>query len=224
MTTSKLDQAREWAESVGKIEGLSPRTYATIKLIQSLPDRIVDGDKLRQVIDFQGTSISGYARKDLESLIPATPLPTFEDMTAEEREACQWMQAQVFATAGTPGIITNVDEYARSAIILFTDGMAKNVPWKEITPLSDLPKLEWPGGVEDAPVTDGEPTLPRPEDVPPGELWSIRYYGKEWAGVRSDSEWVPWSIISMDGQDYRDVDDSEIALMFRLVPERKENA
>lgn len=141
-----LDKAREWAEAVGGHEDLMSKPRAAVEVIQSLPNQWIDAEKLRGVVSkYEGNTYISEIVQDFADLLPVPKLPTLADMTAEERAACQWMQAQVFPTASTLGIITCIDEYERSAIILFTDGMAKNVRWEDIAPLTGEPKLEWPG-------------------------------------------------------------------------------
>ena len=63
--------------------------------------------------------------------------------------------------------------------------------------------------------------LPAPEDVPAGEPWIVRHEAWEWIGLRSRSQSCPWSITRVDGLGYRDVSDSDITLISRLVPEVK---
>lgn len=233
MNHPQLDQAREWAEStfdaVGNGFPVVRSAQDTAQFVKSLPDQIVDGRRLRQIIDFQGTSIADDARKDLESLLNP-PLPTLADMTPEEREACQWMQAQTWHEVG---IIVWMDELTEIAQLITRVNGVLERKFKDITPRPDLPRLEWPGShagtitaesVEDVQagrVADFEPALPRPEDVPAGEPWIVQHEGLEWVGVRANDFRIPWSITNMDGLDYRDVDDAEITLVSRLVPEDK---
>ena len=158
MTDRKtLDKAREWAEWADRKLGIAEShlyAHAAADLIQSLPNEWVDADKLREALDWRDSKPSGddydgefYDR--LRALVPAPKPRTLADMTPEERQACQWMQCEEahFPTGGTgaQGIILASGE--TSSLILERNGTA--VTWNNslVTPLPDLPKLEWPGEV-----------------------------------------------------------------------------
>ena len=83
-----IQQAREWAESVGKIEGLMPGTLAAVEVIQSLPDQWINADRVREVLDMWAgnpspTSDEVAVLNDFEALL-TPPLPTLADMSPEE--------------------------------------------------------------------------------------------------------------------------------------------
>lgn len=59
----------------------------------------------------------------------------------------------------------------------------------------------------------------RPKDVSAGEPWVVQYDGEEWVGVRANEDGLPWSLVSMDGLNFRDVSDHFVTLVSRLVPE-----
>ena len=114
-----------------------------------------------------------HAARVLLTVLPKRP--TLADMTWEERDACQWMQA-------------DTETWGRAVIIIpdLSDGCAAlldrrgKVPFAEhgnITPRPGLPRMEWPGDKKPAPA----PALPgrwRPADhlgydwgfCPPDEL------------------------------------------------------
>lgn len=245
---SRLEQAKEWAWEVTaeRIPDTSSgrAKLAAAKVIQSLPDQWVDAEKVQAMIDnykhardsnaegTEGWVINHLMVSNLESLL-TPPLPTLADMTHEERKACQWMQARL--DGGTESVVI-VDPLSEKAWVMWDDGMFDPQSYDKVTPLPDLPKLEWPGSVPEnvpgeecqfmhPPECDCEDALPRPEDVPAGEPWIVLYGDQEWVGVRAkDHDFVPWSIVRMDGLDDNDVSDSDITLVSRLVPERKESA
>lgn len=79
----------------------------------------------------------------LDALLPTPPRPTLADMTEEEREACQWMQADIIG-GDEPLVITRIDRTDWSAVILDRNGRLDGVPAGTVTPRPDLPRLEWP--------------------------------------------------------------------------------
>ena len=145
MTTSDIQQARGWAERLSEIEDLRPGPSAAIRVIQSLPDHIIDAEKLQEVI-FHMREDSIFNEdlhphvNALECLLPPKP-PTLADMTEEERKACQWMQCEIDGQIA--GILARVDKQRGH---IWTDS-GYSLGWKleNITPLPDLPKLQWPG-------------------------------------------------------------------------------
>lgn len=248
MTNPDTQQARKWAHD--NINGWhftgSDRALAAARVIQSLPDEWIDAEKLREMINehllsYPHGSIGHTVAEDLACKMQALlspPLPTLADMTPEGREACQWMQAD-HTDIGRIGI-TQIEPTGQTMIkqdgAAVWSGLAER---KKITPRPDLPRLEWPGSGDAPTIAEQENVapdqqvnpqvkldspLPRPEDVPEGEPWIVLWGGKRWVGVRADIPTRPWSIVRMDGRDIHDVSDSKIALISRLVPERKENA
>ncbi|GFK19304.1 hypothetical protein [Corynebacterium glutamicum] len=146
MTNQNLDKARLWAETWSDTT-VPANTRAAIDIIQSLPDRWVDVEKVREIIESKegrppATALPELLH-DLRNLI--TPkLPTLADMTAEEREACKWMQCMIGDDTDDYCLLITVDTpFSR---VIFQNG--NSTIWKNdlITPLPDLPKLEWPGG------------------------------------------------------------------------------
>ena len=70
MTTNPdLDQAREWAESVSKIEDLMPATSAAVEVIQSLPDEWIDAGKLREVIGRWDVLLADDDHEDMHGML-----------------------------------------------------------------------------------------------------------------------------------------------------------
>ena len=88
-----------------------------------------------------GANVSAYARDAARTLIAMMPRPTLADMTAEERAACQWMQAD---TNGGRDVISNPCYDQGRATILLRDGTSIPVGMEKITPRPDLPRMEWP--------------------------------------------------------------------------------
>ncbi|MFC3848864.1 hypothetical protein ACFORJ_01605 [Corynebacterium hansenii] len=74
-------------------------------------------------------------------------------MTPDEREACQWMQADVRTFARRMVII---EIHASSVELIEKDGARWNVPPERVTPRPDLPRLEWP---DSEPVSDTRPSI-----------------------------------------------------------------
>lgn len=69
---------------------------------------------------------------------------------------------------------------------------------------------------------DDKTLLPRPEDVPVGEVWEVEAvgYGK-WAGTRSNpgNTNSPWTLIRVDSCDYYWAKDDQVTPVRRLVPD-----
>lgn len=248
MSNQDINQAREWAHD--NINGWhftgSDRALAAARVIQSLPDTVVDGDKLREVINkvlantIHGT-VGHQVAEDyaalIGELIPAPSLPTLAELIEQgnDPQKYQWMQCTVDGSRDHAFVIAVVGE--RFNKVLRPDGPHQVMSNDRVTPLPDLPKLEWPGSAPDdvAYATGGalttqdvvdecravrkERALPRPEDIRPGDPWSVQHEGLEWVGVRADDHgYYPWGIIRTDGIDYQDVADAEITLISRLVP------
>ena len=109
--------------------------------------------------------LEGYRAAARHILATTTP-PTMADMSPEEREACQWMQA-TFTKSPHEHIITQV--FVKKARLLRrSDGAMFEFHHDEVIPHPDLPRLEWPAS---EPVTEDTPE-PEPESTPdhPTEL------------------------------------------------------
>ena len=245
MTNTDIQQAREWAHD--NINGWhftgSDRALAAARVIQSLPDIIVDGDKLRQIIDFQGTSISEEARKDLESLLTPS-LPTLAELieAGNDPQQYQWMQAESAPTDNrfvSHGVITAVNPQWLApgrCMFLAPDGFSIEVPWEEVTPFPDLPRLEWLGSGDAPTIAEQEnvapdqqvnpqvnldSSLPRPEDVPAGEVWEVETPFTGGIGYRSPDQSTAWFVTypNHTERNWNVWADSQITLVSRLVPE-----
>lgn len=246
MSTSDIQQAREWAEDVRRIEAeygsARPDALAGARIIESLPDTVVDGDKLREVIADWGnrevTSDAYTLYRQVLALLPTPSLPTLADMTPEEREACQWMQAIYDPDSGyTDGTVVIAQIKDDRAVIMWDDGSSDTRYHQHITPLPGRPRMVWPD--EQATEEDMSIIPPEidtsgghddhvdmtPEDVPEGEPWVVEWYGLKWVGVRNGtnigSSGTIWSLVSMEDSRTRWGHDSEITLVSRLVPEVK---
>ena len=76
-------------------------------------------------------------------LITIDPQPrTLEDMTPEEREACQWMQCEVEGDDDAKPVIIWSDN--SEAMIIFPDGEYARLDLEHITPLPERPRMVWP--------------------------------------------------------------------------------
>lgn len=223
-----LDKAREWAEEYKGFDHLTNRFKAAIDIIQSLPDQWVDIEKVREIMEPFMNSYEGNPRDAVQAIIALlTPkLPTLADMTQEEREACRWMQCMIADDTDEYCLLITVDDPCSR--VLFQNG--DSTIWNNdlITPLPDLPKLQWPGGVVDCEIVD-EPetanpdpihTPMQPSEVPPNEPWLIEVDGRGAVGTRCEGDAVrPWAVAALDGLFAEDYMDSDVALIHKLVPE-----
>ncbi|WP_044027492.1 hypothetical protein [Corynebacterium glutamicum] len=249
-----LDKAREWAERWSEDDPLIlADAKAAIKLIKELPDKWVDAEKVREALDSYlsnctrgtvGHYIAEEIARDLEPLLPPK-LPTLADMTPEEREACQWMQADVkldISGATVRRVIAHPGSADMNVSVWAPCGGSNFVDAESVTPLPDLPKLQWPGdGVVDYEIVDeslddqavakdvcnSEPNTSetpkssiKPEDVPPNEPWLIEVYGQKAIGARYQGDvFAPWSAAALDGAFAGEYTDREVTLIHKLVPE-----
>ena len=80
----------------------------------------------------------------LEGILPTPTPPTLADMTPVARRACQWMQCEV---RGERRIITLVldDSDENYVVTLDSSGYISHCSLEWVTPLPDLPRMEWPG-------------------------------------------------------------------------------
>lgn len=243
MTNSELKQAQEWAE-VASAMSATDRARAAINIIKSLPDQWIDAEKLREALD--DWSLAGKALREtdlgkrLEALLPAN-LPTLADMTQEEREACQFMQARL---EGSTSVFVIADSGRMESRLWTKDGATLIVDNNLVTPLSGEPKLKWPGSepqpskvsLSEMWVDDGRSPVDalkllankyeeldriKPEDVPADELWLVEYDNHQWLGKRNreGSANYPWRVASLDGDGNDISSDSRITLIHKLVPE-----
>lgn len=149
MTDCKnLDLAREWAEWVHDnpevYGGTSDRARAAADVVDSLPEVIVDGEKLREVVADHHIDMSEELMEALGALLPAPTPPTLADMTPEEREACVGMQADVESVDDDyRSVIAYVSETVADIVVI--GGRVGSAEHSEVTPLPDLPRMVWPG-------------------------------------------------------------------------------
>ncbi|MCK2200511.1 hypothetical protein [Corynebacterium callunae] len=243
-----LDKAREWARTmIAGNESLPNRGYEAAKIIQSLPDQWVSVEEVQEIIEEMkspwdipkmtdlehGIEIATEAwRRRLEAILPAPKLPTLADMTQEEREACRWMQAQTWHEVG---IIVCVDEMTEIAQLITRANGVLERKFKDVTPLPDLPKLEWTGSggaptiaQKEKVTADQQPNsseTPKssinPEDVPADEVWAVRTPFADGAGYRRPEQSKPWFVIypNLAERTWNVRGDSEITLIHKLVAE-----
>lgn len=149
MNHPQLDKARAWTRLAVAHE-TSEVSRAAAEVIQSLPDEWIDADKLRDVINEQlssyphGTAGHRVAEKiacKLEALFSDPQPRTLADMTPDEREACQWMQAKTWHEVG---IILWVDELTEIAQLITRANGVLERKFKDVTPLPGEPKMKWP--------------------------------------------------------------------------------
>ena len=113
---------------------------------QTVPD-VTDDDRRRarewaEGIEANPKSWSLLTRTAARVVLNAVPaLPTLADMTPEERDDCQWMQAD---TAGADDTCVLFVIGTRSAKGVAKGGRVTTGPHECFTPRPDLPRLEWP--------------------------------------------------------------------------------
>ena len=124
----------------------------------------IPADKVRPILD-EWERIKEHAEwVDMDNLIheirALLPAPTLADMTAEERLASRRMQCDykgITRNTTSRGVIGYFDHEERKAVILTdTNGIVRR-DYDRVTPLPDLPRLEWPG---DTPTPSPAPALP----------------------------------------------------------------
>lgn len=247
MNNPQLDQAREWARD--KIEGGyfhdGDRPLAAAELIQSLPDEWIDAEKVQELIDTYKHARDGNAAgtegwvmnhlvvRNLESLLLAPPLPTLADLIERGGDPGQYV-----------GMQCEVDGEVKTMILLARDGLGGGswllasklgYSWKmprAITPLPDLPRLEWPAqeprNPENPPAetlnnaSSGTPRKPRPEDVSAGEAWRVKVLGEEVNALKTNHPHYPWSVSSKPAFEGRNAySNAGVTLVSRLVTEDK---
>lgn len=151
MTTNpNLAQAREWANLHLNISNhrLNAPATAAAEVILSLPDQWIDAEKVQELLHWREV-IEQTPIKPTEAHLIAllhallAPQPrTLADMDDDERSACQWMQVQVHGVPSELGTIIYLTEH--HATVLWHDGTTTLRNHKELTPLPDLPRMEWP--------------------------------------------------------------------------------
>ena len=125
ITPEEEKKAREWADDV--LEG---RAVAIVPIEETIA-------------------------RALRAYLPPPPRPTLADMTDEERDDCQRMQADVKG-AVVRAVILNPDWEDGRARVMWEGGLFEWIDWSDVTPRPDLPRLEWPGTEKPAPA----PALP----------------------------------------------------------------
>lgn len=226
MTDNTPDNLRKLAEEWARDnldEGYFPhggRAMAAAKVIAALPVTIVDGVKLREVIEDTRDALGDTGCEAFEALLPAPAPRTMADMTSQEREECHLMQVERVDEKEI-SVIIGANWKPGRALILHRDGMTGLDDHINLVPLTDEPRMEWPAS---EPVADTpEPEQPQPEDVPAGEVWLVRYGDGNAVGMRSYRDSLPWTVF-WDNRDMqveqRVLNDGSVALVHRLVPEQ----
>ena len=203
----KLHGAKKWAGETLKRELIRPPIEycdAAAEVINALPDEWIDAAKLREVIEGWHTTTNQTmhrvdktyksAAADLEALLP-TPQPrTLEDMTREEREACQFMQADFDdGMLVTPVRVVITKARKTTADIILPEGATRCVSPDKLTPLPELPRMVWPDA--QATTHDDEGMAPEEEEGTYGKpFWEMVT-----KAIRDEKEY------HIDAQDYEGV-------------------
>ena len=116
-----------------------------------MTDRTFTATELREVLGGEGTAADKV--QALHELILFPSRPTLADMTAEEREACQWMQADVYDTEGE--WVIRESPHSNAVQLVNRAGKCLTVAAKDVTPRPDLPRLEWPGDTSEPALPEG---------------------------------------------------------------------
>lgn len=167
----------------------------------------IPADKLREVLDEYRTQMPCQIEEALTGLLPTPPLPTLADMTPEEREKCQW----IWGKTKTGRIVLIGLISGDRCKCHFPDGGHSFFGLDYITPLPDLPKMQWPGSESDdggqVPSTEETPpaetvdnpssTTPRNPDPQPGEAWELELSdGTFLNAIWSEEPIYPWITLS----------------------------
>ena len=111
--------------------------------------------KWAKSIESRTETWTACTRAAVRVILDAVPTPpTLADMTKEERDACQWMQADVKGYEITAGIIAKINP--TDAHLIASDGETWFLELDTVTPRPDLPRMEWPSDKKPAPA----PALP----------------------------------------------------------------
>lgn len=252
MTNPDMKKAREWASRI-KSEFVLPtrfneKTLDAARVIQSLPDQWIDAEKVREIYDrYRANETTLHEAFRAAVALTTPPLPTLADMTPEERPACKLMQCSVAGSDSRYAI--RAFDLGGKVLLLRDDFLVVKSSNDLVTPLPDLPRLEWPAQEPQleyrpnyGPITLGPPTpeeeaevrkqfeeptladLISPEDVPAGEVWLVKHldYTGQWAGTRNETIGSPmWSLAHTETTRTRFAHDHEITLVSLLVPEAK---
>ena len=156
-----IQQAREWAEWADGRRGvveLHANALAAAEIIQSLPDQIIDAEKVREVISkvlastLHGT-VGHQVAEDYAALIgellPTPPLPTLADMTPDERQSCVGMWCDnLVSTAEEPAPVVLACVQGDLCWILHTGihGERSCFPLESVAPRFDLMRSWNPDG------------------------------------------------------------------------------
>lgn len=210
---SDLEKAREWANRHDRIRDVfHPDAKAAVEVIQSLPDRWVDAEKVREVVaeirskyprNTAGHQMCNGLAKQLEGLI-APSLPTLADMTPEEREACVGMFCQF---NGNSELGATVEEYELGvymgdtgtvSLVKFpgrgdTEGRIFNA--NQIHLRLDLPKLDCPGSGDTPTIAQKEKVAvdqePNDSETPKSSIKPEDVPDNDlWLVMLREEEWV----------------------------------
>lgn len=112
------------------------------RLAREWAERIIDTPHMSHPVETAAARVILYA-------VLAPPHPTLADMTARERVACQWMQAEV-AGRDTRYVITRPYDEDDDVVLISDAGGVVYADPARVTPRPDLPRLEWPSDQPEA--------------------------------------------------------------------------
>lgn len=132
-----------------------------------MTDQTIPADKVRDLRDQyarlivdagtkEAQAYYGHVVKVLDALLPAPKHPTLAGMTAGERVACKWMQADTEQQGRT--VIISPNASVGRALMIDQEANLLYVARDEVTPRPDLPRMEWPDTEKAAPAP--APALP----------------------------------------------------------------
>lgn len=170
------------------------------------------------VIGTEEEYIRFFARQ-LDELVPA---PTLADMTPSARRDCQWMQCEVRGDRRIIVLVLDDSDHCH-AVTLDPYGYTSHCPFELVTPLPDLPRLEWPAPdekVEDenkAKVGDVIQSAddPRLDALPVGTVLAdcdgetVAKRSDAWAGLgyipieSEGDEFGPWTVRRVGWETYQ---------------------
>ena len=172
----------------------------------------IPADKVREILATRGLWPSAMIA-EIEALLPPPPRPTLADMTPEERDDCQWMQADVKGRLDRWAITRPFGE-GGDVETVSESGQTSWFPPGHVTPRPDLPRMTWPG---DKKAEDVAPTKvgdviesaadPRLAALPTGSALldcdgeAVAKRGEVWVGdgyipiPEEGGEFGPWTVL-----------------------------
>lgn len=142
-----LDKAREWARDNINDFYEDESAYAVCEVIESLPDQWFDADKVWKALNgCRGMKDPHQVMAHIEKELLAPSLPTLADLIEQEENPADYIFGWVKTEDGIELLIMENDECVYT---LDSRGYRFGRDFHEVTPLPDLPRLEWPGSHAD---------------------------------------------------------------------------